>query len=102
MWALQAQHEMLVLRQMRSLYNDVQYRQFNQVFTHIALDLAFNGLNDTHVFTLTQSLCSLEVLKSHLHFLLFKSHHGVLQKANRIKAINCLHVVQEKSLMLNT
>lgn len=48
--------------------------------THAPFDLVFDGLNDTGVFTLTQSLRSFEVLESHLHLLLFERHHGVLWK----------------------
>lgn len=53
--------------------------------THTPLDLVFDGFNDPSVFTLTQSLCSFEVLKGHLHFLFFKRHHGILQQDSQLK-----------------
>lgn len=52
--------------------------------THTPFYLVFNGFNDTSVFTLTQSLCSFEILKGRLHFLLFERHHGILQKGSQI------------------
>lgn len=53
--------------------------------THSPLDLVFNGFNDASVFTLTQPFCRFEVLEGQPHFLLFKCHHGILQKKKKGK-----------------
>lgn len=70
--------------------------------THTPLDLVFNGFNDTSVFTLTQSLCSFEILKSHLHFLLFKRHHCILQKGNRWITLLNLHTAIPQWMLWST
>lgn len=47
--------------------------------THTPLDLVFNRFQHAGVFSLTEFLCSFEVLGGRLHLLLLECHHGVLQ-----------------------
>lgn len=55
--------------------------------THVPLDFAFDGFNDADVRALTQLFCSFEALKGHLHFFLFKRHHGVLQTDRQVSQV---------------
>lgn len=47
---------------------------------HVLLDLVLDGLD--HAGALAHSLRGPQVLTRHLHLLLFKRHHGVLEREN--------------------
>lgn len=53
--------------------------QFVAAVIYVIFDLVSDCLQDSSAVSLAQLLCGLQVIAGHLHLLLLKCHHSVLQ-----------------------
>lgn len=54
--------------------------KYTHMHAYTLLDFIADGLDDTSIVTFTQLLCGTQVITGHLHLLLLKRHHGILQE----------------------